>query len=55
MHRIEDAHPNYLAQLLAPPPLPYGKVLSPQPLATTDFSAESSNSVAGPIHKEDEE
>ena len=55
MPRIEDAHPNYLAQLLAPPPPPTEEMLSPQPLAMAGFSSESSNSVTGPVRRENEE
>jgi len=56
MHGVEYAHPNFLAQLLAPPlPPPTGGVLAPQPLAIAGYSSESSNSVTGPVRREDEE
>jgi hypothetical protein len=51
--RIEEADPEYLAYLLAPPPPtppPSGSIPAPQPLAT--FSSESSNSVTGPAREE---
>ena len=55
MPRVERAHPNFLAQLLAPPPPPTGGVLAPQPLAIVGYSFESSNSVTGPVRRESEE
>ena len=56
VHGIEYASPSYMAQLLAPPPPPpIGEVLAPQPLAIVGYSSESSNSVNGPDHPEDEE
>ena len=55
MPTTEIAHPNYLAQLLAPPLPPPAGVLFPQPLATAGFRSESSNSVTGPVRREDEE
>jgi len=56
MPRIEIAHPHYLAQLLAPAPLPPpGGLLCPLPLATTGFSSESSNSINGPARRESDE
>ena len=55
MPRIENAHTNYLAQLIEPAPLPpTGDVLSTQPVATNGFSSKSSNSVTGPVHRENE-
>jgi len=56
IHGVEYAHPSFLAQLLAPPPPPpTGGVIAPQPLAIAGYSSESSNSVNGPDHHEDEE
>jgi len=56
MPRIEIAHPNYLAQLLAPvPPPPPARLLCTLPLAIAGFSSESSNSVTGPARRESDE
>jgi len=45
-----------MAQLLAPPPPPPTReVLAPQPLAIVGYNSESSNSMNGPEHPEDEE
>ena len=56
MPRIEIAHPNCLAQLLAPSLLPpTGGLLCPQPLATAGYSSESSNSATGPPRRESDE
>jgi len=56
MPRIEDAHPNFLAQLLVPPPPPpTGGMLAPQPLAIAGYCSESSNLVTGPVRRDDEE
>ena len=57
MPRIKIAHPDYLAQLLAPgrPLPPLGGLLCPLPLATVGFSSESSNSVTGPARRESDE
>ena len=56
MPRIEIAHPNYLAQLLAPTPSPPpGGLLCPLPLAMAGYSSEISNSVTGPARRESDE